>query len=376
MMKKLVFFATFFLLLIGCKNNGQVEIKSEPSDINVYVNGELAGRTPLLFNKEEINKVLVAFDTTYKGIQEKKVTKRKVTTAYLPITAYLPLFVALENGYFEENGLEVEAIESSNPNDIVTGIVANEVDFAVALAYSILLPASIQYPDEFKFFSSSEETMNHFTSSIITKKDSPINSVEDLKGKKIGVYSGLVQKIFLKAMLHGMGINPDDISIVEISPRLQIQGLLSDQYDALSSTEPTTNIAILQDHAKAVVENPRVKYILCPFPSTATTISTDLINDHPSTTESIIKSLEMAIDFINQYPEQARKILPKYTPIPEAARDRILDSLKLFHYCKLGNENRLNVQRFADFLFDEGLLKKKIEDVNTFFGDYEMNCKK
>ncbi len=62
-----------------------------------------------------------------------------------------------------------------------------------------------------------------------------------------------------------------------------------------------------------------------------------------------------------------------YTPIPIENRNEILQGLRLFKYCKMGNENRLNVQRFADFLFENKIIDKRIEDVNTLFGDFEDN---
>jgi hypothetical protein len=46
----------------------------------------------------------------------------------------------------------------------------------------------------------------------------------------------------------------------------------------------------------------------------------------------------------------------------------VLENLKLFHFMKLGEENRTQVQKFADYLFDNKLLKNKV-DVNSLFGD-------
>jgi ABC-type nitrate/sulfonate/bicarbonate transport system substrate-binding protein len=180
-----------------------------------------------------------------------------------------------------------------------------------------------------------------------------------------------VQVLFLKAMLNGMGIPPGEVQIIEISPRLQIQGLLSGQYDALSSTEPTTNIAVIEGMAKALVENPRVKYIMKPFPSTAAAIAKALIERDPAAAKAVSSALDMAIDFIRSHPDEAKRILPKYTPIPKQYEERVLADLKLFRFCKLGEENRLNVQRFADYLFNSGLIKKRIEDVNRLFADQD-----
>ncbi len=291
--------------------------------------------------------------------------------AYLPLTANLPLFVALDQGYFEERGLKVEAIEATSPNDIMTGLVAGEVDFAAVLAYSLLLPASQRFPGAFQLFSGCEETPHHFTSSIVTALDSPIESIQDLRGKKIGVYTGLVQINFLRAILAGAGIPESEVEIVQISPRLQLQGLLSGDYDALSSTEPTVNIGLARGLVKVIAENPRVRYILNPFPSTAAPIATRLLEEDPLAAANVVIALEKAIDFIRSNPDEAKRSLMNYTPIPEELGAEVLNSLKLFRYTKLGEENRLNVQRFADFLSDAGIMEGRIEDVNTLFGDYE-----
>ena len=291
----------------------------------------------------------------------------KLNTAYLPITAYLPLYVAVEKGYFKALNLDVSITEATTPNDIVTAMAAGKIDFAAALAYTILFPAQNQYPDLFRLYSSSEETEQNFTSSIIVKPDSPLKSYRDLRGKKVGVYSGIVQVLFLKAMLKGMGIPPEEVKIVEISPRLQIQGLAAGEYDALSCTEPTSNIAIAQGQARALEENPRVKFIMSPFPSTAAAISNQFIGKNPAAAEAVAAALDLAVDFIQEHPAEAKRLLPKYTPIPKDSEQKVLDSLKLFKFCKLGQENRANVQKFANYLSDGGLLKKPIADVNPLF---------
>ncbi|KKQ27582.1 MAG: hypothetical protein US42_C0008G0095 [Candidatus Magasanikbacteria bacterium GW2011_GWC2_37_14] len=291
-----------------------------------------------------------------------------VRTAYMPITANLSLFVALEQGFFKQNGLNIEASEATTPNDIVAALVSGKIDFAPVLAYTIVFPSAIQYPNTFKIFSSTEETETNYTASIIAKKDSPINSYQDLRGKKIGVYGGLVQVNFLKAILTGMKISLAEVEIIEINPKLQIQGLLAGEYDALSTTEPTSNIALFSGQTKLVSNNPRVKYIMSPFPSTAAVLATKFINENKVAAQAVVKSLNQAIDFINNNPAEAKKAMLKYTPIPVESADKVLADLKLFHYAKLGEENRTQVQKFADYLYDNKLLKTKVE-VNSLFGD-------
>jgi NitT/TauT family transport system substrate-binding protein len=354
-----------------------VTVESVPSGAAVAVNGQPAGRAPVTLapptgDKPTISVACPRFPELEPGAATPPPGALKtVKSAYLPITAYLPLYVALERGYFERFGVKVEAKEANSPNDVVTALASGELDFATALAYTILFPAANRFPGAFRLYSSSEETSRQFTSSIISKQGSPLKSYADLRGRRIGVYQGLVQVVFLKAMLHGMGIDPKDVKIVEISPRLQIQGLVAGEYDALSSTEPTVNVARLQGVAQIVAEIPRTRFIMRPFPSTAAAVSTRFEQRDPEAARGVVAALDLAIEFIRREPETAKSYLPKYTPIPAGLQAQVLADLKLFRYNKLGEENRLNVQRFADYLFETRLIDKRIADVNALFGDYE-----
>ena len=292
---------------------------------------------------------------------------RPIKTAYIPLTANLPLFVAMEKGFFQKNGIRVEAVEVSNPNDLATAIVSNKIDFATVMAYTIIFPSALEHPNAFKLFHSTEEDEKNYTASIVVKKDSTLKTIDDLRGKKVGVYGGLVQTNFLKAILVGAGIKLSEVKIVEINPRLQIQGLLAGEFEALSTTEPTSNVATAKGNARLLVENPRVKYIMNPFPSTATVVGTAFLSEHPVETRAILKSLDEAVDFIKQNPTEAKRFLLKYTPIPSEVESQVLNDLKLLHYLKPGEENVKSVQRLADYLYDNKIVGNKL-NVNELFG--------
>lgn len=306
--------------------------------------------------------------TAIAAARDSTVRLTTLNTAYIPLTANLPLFVAIGEKYFERCGVRVNATEATSPNDIMNGLIAGHLDFAAVMAYPIIFPAYLRAPDAFKLYSSTEETSTQFTASILTTTDSRLRRPQDLRGKRIGVYGGIVQVNFLKSILIGMNINPSSVTIVEISPRLQIQGLVSKQYDALSTTEPTSNIARIQGHARTLVANPRVRYIMSPFPSTAATVSTRLLRDNPRAAQCVIRSLDRAVDLIRHQPEQAKRYLVPSTPIPAAIQDSVLSDLKLFHYLRSDEVDPRSVQRFADFMFENKLIPQRIADVSVLFG--------
>ena len=51
-----------------------------------------------------------------------------IHVAYLPVTQSLPLFVAIENGMFEREGLNVEAVRIESPNQIIDALLAGQAE--------------------------------------------------------------------------------------------------------------------------------------------------------------------------------------------------------------------------------------------------------
>lgn len=293
---------------------------------------------------------------------------KTMKVGYLPVLANLPLFVALKNNYFEKYNLQVEAIEAQSPNHIIEGIIAGKLDGAGILAYPLLFAAEEKYPGELKLFASSDETTENFVSAILVKEGSEIYTMEDLKNKKIGVYTGLVQVLFLKGIIAGAGMDPEnDIEIIQIAPRLQLQGLKTGYYDALSTVEPFPTIAAHKKIGRVLIENPRVKNIQNPFPSVATPISAKFIENHSDTARAYLQAYRDAINFIRSNPEQSKLYLTEYTPIDKD----IAKNVRLFKFNQFGEEDRNNIQKYADWMVEKKLLKEKI-DVYSMFGDIEL----
>lgn len=293
--------------------------------------------------------------------------KNSVNVGYLPLLINLPLYVALEEGYFENYGIKVNAIEANSPNDVLNAILSSKLDGAGFLATPILYLSEERNAGEIKIFTTGDETQENFVSAIIIKKDSNIKEINDLKDQNIGVYQGAVQVLFLKSMILGMGLDIDDINIIEISPTLQTQALQSGQFEILSTVEPFNTIAVERGIGKVLIENPRVKYILNPFPSVATPLSQRFIKNHLYLAKNYILALNDAIDFINNNPEEAKKHLVKYTPIT----DDIVHKVNILRFNKFGEENITNMQEFADYMYNNDLLNSKIE-VESMFGEMSL----
>lgn len=281
----------------------------------------------------------------------------EIRIGYLPLVVNLPLFVAIEEGYFAQQGINVTLIEAQSPNQVVQAIVTNDLDGAGVLAYPVVFAAETEYPGKLKMFASVDETEDEYVASILVPAASEIKSANDLRGKRIGVYSGLTQVVFLKGILIGMGIDAEhDVDIVEIAPRLQLDGLIAGQYDALSTVEPYTSIALERGIARVLVQNPRVTYIQNPFPSAAPILSSTFIENHPQEAHAYMRAYDDAIAFIKANPTRAKEHLAKYTPIS-------LQTAKLVtlpRFVDLWNDENYAIQAHADWLYEHRLLQAPV----------------
>ncbi|MEK6193670.1 MAG: ABC transporter substrate-binding protein, partial [Deltaproteobacteria bacterium] len=123
-----------------------------------------------------------------------------------------PLFVALEKGFFNQRGLEVEFQVPSNPNDPPKLVSAKKADIAVSYQPQHYLHVDQGLP-VVRIATLIATPLN----TLVVLADSDIKSIADLKGKTVGYSIGGFETVILKAMLHTQGLSLDDIKLVNVN---------------------------------------------------------------------------------------------------------------------------------------------------------------
>lgn len=281
-----------------------------------------------------------------------------VKIALCPYTGDLPFFVAIEKGYFKEQGLQVDDIRCGNSTEALNALLADKVDIIAPISFSALLAAEIKSPGEVKLFLPGGESDKIIGSYLLVRKDSILTSIEQLKGKKIGTYTGATQLLYLNLFLKEIGIDPEkDVEIIQVGPALQAQALDAGQFDALFTIEPYSTIALEKGIAKALIENPRVKHIVNPFISGSAAVSSRFLKENPEVLKKIYKAVAKALDFIRESEEEARNILPKYTPLEIS----IAQKAGLLEWYKVDEPINMNaIQQISDLLYENGILSARV----------------
>lgn len=249
--------------------------------------------------------------------QRQSADKQAVKLGYIEYTADLPFFVALEKGFFTEEGVKVKPIKFASSSECLNAMLAGHTSGSMGNSFSALFAIEMTNPGELKIFFPMFETKENYVSHLLIPKDSKISSVLELRGKKIGTYTGATQLLFLKLFLKTYDIDPEkDVTIIQVSSALQIQALEAGQFDALFTIEPYATIALAKGIAKDLLPFSRGK-ILNPFPAGASSFSTSFLEENPEAARRIYQALGKAVDLIRSDPREAKLVVPKYTPLDE-----------------------------------------------------------
>ncbi len=138
-----------------------------------------------------------------------------------------PIIIAQENGYFADAGLEVEVIAPADPADPPKMAAASQAELAVS--YQPQLHMQIHEGLPLKRVGTLISTP---LNCLLTLEDGPIETLADLKGKKVGYSVAGVEEALLGAMLANNGLTMDDVELINVNWSLS-PALMSGQVDAV-----------------------------------------------------------------------------------------------------------------------------------------------
>ena len=134
---------------------------------------------------------------------------RQVTVAEVAHTIfYAPQYVALELGYFEEVGLDVELLLANGADKVTAAVLSGDADIGFSGSEATIYVYNGNEKDYLKTFAQLTQKDGSF---LVSRKKIEKFSLEDLKGKSIiaGRAYGMPE-MTLKYVLKQNGIDPDN----------------------------------------------------------------------------------------------------------------------------------------------------------------------
>lgn len=288
----------------------------------------------------------------------------KVTIGHLAVVPSLPTYVAMEKGFFTEEGLDVELVPFQSGTAIIDALVSGRIDANCMSAITGHWFAAQMSPDRFKIFLvyAADSNVDN-TMVVVVKKDSPLQGLKDLDGKKVGHFPGPTSMELARAIIRTQ-IDPEKVTFTEIPPPNLIAALAAGQIDAYFSPEPFGMIAVYQGVGRYLMKSPCTLLGLKKgIVGGGFSFSAKFLKERPEVAKKVKAAIEKAVDYIKTNEEEARGYLPKYTPLPPPVAARI----PFEKWITIKNLDKQAPQLYFDLLYKEGAYQKQVDTSQLYY---------
>ena len=224
---------------------------------------------------------------------------------HLDYAYYSPLSLVVRDQHLLENrGYNVTWVLSAGSNKANEGLRSKALDVGSTAGSAALVARANGSPIKaIDLFAGGEWT------ALLVAKDSPINSVADLKGKKVAVTKGTDPYFFLLQSLATAGLSPNDIEIVNLQHADGKTALERGNVDAWSGLDPFIAQTIQQSGSRFIYRNPS-------FNSYGfVDAREDFISAHPEAVQAVVDSYEEARKWAKAHPDQLAALLASQASI-------------------------------------------------------------
>ena len=293
-------------------------------------------------------------------------TRVRLPMGYIPNVQYAPFYVAVEKGYFRDEGIEIE-FDYSYETDGMALVGANNLQFTLASGEQILLARSQGLPVVYIF-----GWWQNYPVSVAAKADSGIESPTDLRGKRVGVpiLAG-ASYVGLRAILAANGLDESDVKL-EVTGFNQVEALLSDQVDAIvvyTNNEPIQ----LKAMGIEVNEFRVVDYVHLASNGIVTNETT--LQENPDLVRKMASAVSRGIADTLADPEEAFEICKKFVEGLEQADQNIQKqvlaaSIDFWENDVIGETDRDAWENMQVVLLEMGLIPEALDLDKAFSNDF------
>jgi len=229
-------------------------------------------------------------------------TKTRLKVAYIGITCEAPIFVAYEKGFFDEEDLDVELVKT-DWDGLRDGLGLGRFDANHTLIMYLLKP--IEQGLDVKI------TGGIHTGCLRVQAgaDSKIQSVEDLRGKRIGIPTmGSPPFLFASRVLAAHGMDPQkDVTWLTISSDVMELAIANGQVDAVANSEPIGSILLAKEKVRTVADQ-AVDAPYCDEYCCAAVVSGKLAKENPEAAAKLTRALLKASKWVGANPTAAAEL--------------------------------------------------------------------
>jgi NitT/TauT family transport system substrate-binding protein len=271
-----------------------------------------------------------------------------------------PFIVALEKGYFAQEGLAVIMDRGYGSADAVSKVASGAYQIGYG-SLDALIEFNVKNPG--KELMAVYVVLNSPPYSVITLKGKGINSPKDLEGRKIGAPEGDAPRRLFPVFAKAVGIDQAKVEWVSMSPPLREPSLVKGEVDAITGFYFTgyLNLLALNVNPEDIVAFKYKDYGVELY-GNAIIVRKDFMQSNPEAVAKFVRAVNRALKEVIADPEKAADYVKQRDPLVD--RNVELQRLKLALSDNILTEE---VRRNGLGAVERTRLEKTIQSVVTAF---------
>lgn len=231
---------------------------------------------------------------------------------------YLPLYVAQENGYFQEQGVTVEIATGGGGTQSWTAVLGGSADFSIQ--DPVFVPKSHENGGPGVVVAAIQNAPSVFAIGR-GGAGATLNDPSVFEGKKVVVSPEPdTSWAFMKYLIDQKGLK--NVTMVNVALGSELAAVAGGQADLALSFEPTVSQAVVDQGLEVVYSFP-ANPDWYPFAFSSLTTTEKYLQQSPESAQGVVTAIAKASKFIYADPEATTDIAAKYFPdLPRGRRGR------------------------------------------------------
>jgi aliphatic sulfonates family ABC transporter substrate-binding protein len=261
-------------------------------------------------------------------------------------------YLAEALGYYEDefakDNVKVELVEFSLGPAVIEAVSSGEIDIGFlgdVPAFSGLINGG-----DYKIVARWESDNSSY---LITRDDANINSLEDLKGKKLSYAFGSTQTSLVYSYLAAAGLTEDDVEIINLSLADSVTSIVNGDVDAAVVDELRATQAVEKGGVSKLMDSEGYKLFVSPIIAT-----NEFTSEHADLTSRVLKVIEKAAEYSEQNPDDAIEKAADRIEVEKSVIDPIIRNCNLEVY--LGDEELNAIKENAAQAYQYGVITQEL----------------
>lgn len=298
---------------------------------------------------------------------DKKLEDFNVVLDWYPNAVHGFIYAAIENGYYEEEGLKVNVQFPSGTNDAMSLTAAGKVDAGIYYMHDVVLAKANQDVPIKSLGAICQQPLNI----LLSLKEKDITEPKDLIGKIVGQSGSELSEATIKFLVEGAGGNPDDTNVIDVGFDL-MSSMTTGNVDVTLGAMVNHEVPQMEEEGFEVNYFYPTDYGMPNYYELILITGQKQIDEEPEKLAKFVRASEKGFEYMKNNPEETLEIIlsnqneENFALNPEVEKkslDILLPTMETDGGKFLSQDENIWDENI-NWLYDNGLIKNSVDSEN------------